>query len=303
MSRYRQLHCKLWNDSKFLELSDDAKLLWFQLLTSYYSNQIGLYKAPLAALAAEIGWKTERLSKGFRELFQKGFINYDERVSLVFIKNFIRYNPPANPNVVLSWAALLEELPESALVCEWIQIVREHLKGFSEPFRKAFERVTETLSKGFREPFGKGMPKQEQEQEQEQEYVCDSLRSSHTVPQHSAGAEDAAGPDNGKASLESLNPSVIKIPVVKPAGEYPISADDVEGWKETFPAVDVIGELRKMREWCLANPQRRKTSRGVRRFIINWLSRAQDRGPPKHTAQQRADPWTEWERRLQEGPK
>jgi hypothetical protein len=33
-----------------------------------------------------------------------------------------------------------------------------------------------------------------------------------------------------------------------------------------------------MRGWCLANPSRRKTRRGVRSFVNNWLSRAQDRG-------------------------
>ena len=33
-----------------------------------------------------------------------------------------------------------------------------------------------------------------------------------------------------------------------------------------------------MRGWCLANPARRKTRRGVRAFINEWLSRAQDKG-------------------------
>ena len=33
-----------------------------------------------------------------------------------------------------------------------------------------------------------------------------------------------------------------------------------------------------MRGWCLANPTRRKTRRGVRRFINGWLAKVQDRG-------------------------
>ena len=33
-----------------------------------------------------------------------------------------------------------------------------------------------------------------------------------------------------------------------------------------------------MRGWCLANPSKRKTKRGVKKFINNWLSRQQDRG-------------------------
>ena len=30
--------------------------------------------------------------------------------------------------------------------------------------------------------------------------------------------------------------------------------------------------------WLESHPQRRKTKRGVRAFISNWLSKAQDRG-------------------------
>lgn len=35
-----------------------------------------------------------------------------------------------------------------------------------------------------------------------------------------------------------------------------------------------MDELGKMRIWCLANPDRRKTKRGLKRFVANWVSRA-----------------------------
>ena len=37
-------------------------------------------------------------------------------------------------------------------------------------------------------------------------------------------------------------------------------------------------ELRKMRGWCEANPKKRKTKNGVKRFINAWLAKEQDRG-------------------------
>ena len=40
-----------------------------------------------------------------------------------------------------------------------------------------------------------------------------------------------------------------------------------------------------MSAWLSANPTKRKTRRGVQRFIVNWLSRAQDRGgSPQNSA-------------------
>lgn len=59
--------------------------------------------------------------------------------------------------------------------------------------------------------------------------------------------------------------------------EYPVDASYVAELKELFPAVDVEQELREMRSWLLANPQRQKTKRGIKRFIHTWLSKEQDR--------------------------
>lgn len=71
--------------------------------------------------------------------------------------------------------------------------------------------------------------------------------------------------------------------------EYPIKADQFHEWVEAFPAVDVLQELRKMRQWCIANPARRKTRRGILNFIVTWLSREQDRGGTSHAARQPVD--------------
>ena len=53
---------------------------------------------------------------------------------------------------------------------------------------------------------------------------------------------------------------------------------DVIAWQRTYKAVDVNQELAAMESWLDANPTRRKTKRGIKRFINQWLARAQDRG-------------------------
>ena len=59
---------------------------------------------------------------------------------------------------------------------------------------------------------------------------------------------------------------------------YAVSRQEVEEYAVLYPAVDVQQELRNMRGWCLANPAKRKTRSGVKKFVNGWLSRAQDRG-------------------------
>lgn len=59
---------------------------------------------------------------------------------------------------------------------------------------------------------------------------------------------------------------------------YDVCQEDIDGWKELYPAVDVLQELRKMKGWLDSNPTKRKTQRGICRFINSWLARAQDEG-------------------------
>lgn len=59
---------------------------------------------------------------------------------------------------------------------------------------------------------------------------------------------------------------------------YPITQKDVDEWQILYPAVDVMQQLRNMKGWCDSNPAKRKTRKGIRRFINSWLSKEQDKG-------------------------
>lgn len=72
-------------------------------------------------------------------------------------------------------------------------------------------------------------------------------------------------------------PSVVISIILNDKTEYPITEADVEGWKDIYPAVDVMQELRKMKGWADANPAKRKTKSGIKRFINAWLAKEQDR--------------------------
>ncbi len=52
-------------------------------------------------------------------------------------------------------------------------------------------------------------------------------------------------------------------------------------WKDAFPGVDIIAEIKKAHAWEVSNPTKVKKNRP--RFLQNWLSRAQDkpRGGPQ----------------------
>lgn len=77
-----------------------------------------------------------------------------------------------------------------------------------------------------------------------------------------------------KEKIDKKENSAITL-LLKTGNEYPISEEDIKGWQMTYKGVDVKQELLLMREWCKANPQKRKTESGILRFITSWLAREQ----------------------------
>ena len=93
------------------------------------------------------------------------------------------------------------------------------------------------------------------------------------IPSFLPEAETA--PDQPKPSVQS-SPVLISI-TLNDKTEYPITEADIAAWKDLYPAVDVMQELRKMKGWADANPTKRKTKTGIKRFINAWLAKEQDR--------------------------
>ena len=64
---------------------------------------------------------------------------------------------------------------------------------------------------------------------------------------------------------------------LRDGSEYEVPAEFVAELEPLYSAVDVPQTLKEMRGWLLGHPQRRKTRRGIRGFIVNWLKREQEK--------------------------
>jgi hypothetical protein len=73
-------------------------------------------------------------------------------------------------------------------------------------------------------------------------------------------------------------------------GEWSLPKKIYEELVKAYPGVSVMKELAAMRMWLIANPTKRKTEKGITRFVASWLARQQDRGPRPEMFQQPAAP-------------
>lgn len=84
----------------------------------------------------------------------------------------------------------------------------------------------------------------------------------------------AENPPNEPQLIEKI---IIKLDLI--GGEqYEVTDIYVKEMQDLYSGVDVEKELKRMKAWLLNNPTKRKTRKGIRRFINNWLSREQDKG-------------------------
>lgn len=94
--------------------------------------------------------------------------------------------------------------------------------------------------------------------------------------------KDSKGKDNTSAPSSNENDAVAKIPLNVTGTYHLVFKEDIDHYKELYPAVDVEQEIRAMVGWCEANPSNRKTKGGVKRFIANWLNKSQNQARTLH---------------------
>ena len=74
------------------------------------------------------------------------------------------------------------------------------------------------------------------------------------------------------SNAEKEDIALIKLPL-KDGSQFSITEKMVCEWQEIYSDTDVFRELKKMRVWSEANPEKRKTKKGIMRFITGWLAR------------------------------
>lgn len=61
---------------------------------------------------------------------------------------------------------------------------------------------------------------------------------------------------------------------IKDGAPMPVLEGYIEEIQPAYPGLEIVPQLHQMARWLDANPQRRKTARGMKRFVASWLGRA-----------------------------
>lgn len=177
MRDYGKVHTSFWESVSARALTEDGRYFALYLMTCKHNNIAGAFRLPDGYACEDLQWSIERVSEGFRELFDNGFATRCEVSKWVFINNHLIWNVPDNPNQLKAVAKVAAMLPDT---CSWrseFNLVLRHLQlnvvktgnSRSERVSEPLDNRSETPSEAHSEPFAN--QKQEQRQEQKQEVI------------------------------------------------------------------------------------------------------------------------------------
>ena len=90
--------------------------------------------------------------------------------------------------------------------------------------------------------------------------------------------QEGSRPNGAHHSSQVVDNSELleKLPL-REGGEFEVRQSLVAELEPLYPSVDLPTTLREMKAWLVLNVDRRKTRRGIRKFICNWLQGEQEK--------------------------
>ena len=143
---YTCLYRETWNDRRFLDLSDGAKLAYLYVLSTPLGNGIGCFKAGIGAMEEDS--YLESFRESFAESLAQSLFEYDPVSRVVLIPRYFVRNYPNNGNVIKSMGKEFARVPDCDLKERCYHIIREWCEERKESFMESFT-----------ESFGESYPK------------------------------------------------------------------------------------------------------------------------------------------------
>lgn len=212
----------MWGDEKFRRLTPlkpSGAALFIRLLTgTELTNVPGLFPAWEAGMAQALGWTLEAFREAFREVSREGLVEANWEAGLVWVPNAIRHNEPSSPNVIVSWAKAVADMPDCSLKNRAIAAFFEWAKGKGIPWLKAMRKA---FGKAFDNPSPKVCPNQDQDQDQDQDQRSEPPITPPSEPDFEFGQSES----RSDAAPEPDTAEPLRLTAREPFGHTPPPED------------------------------------------------------------------------------
>ena len=162
MREFGLISTSIWNSRKFCGLkSDDARLLYFYLLTCPSVNSLGCYVLKPGYAAAALGWDAVRCQNGIGALSGAALVGIDRAENLIRVVGFLQHSEIMNVKHGVGAVRLALTLPD----CNEKTLLLHDLASQKHINREAVEAEIRRISGTVSIPYSESIDKPEPEPE------------------------------------------------------------------------------------------------------------------------------------------
>jgi hypothetical protein len=150
--RYRRLYANEWLDPTFRRLDDSARLVRLYVTAGTQTTSVGCFRLSTAIAVEELGGTADDFDRRLVSVCEVYGWDWDVVARVIWINDWFDRNPPANPNVVSSWAKLMKNVPNCDVKKHAIVSIGDSLKKLSISYREPWTELLKSFSKAESQP-------------------------------------------------------------------------------------------------------------------------------------------------------
>lgn len=131
MAEFRLVHTRFWSDREFATCTPEERYFYLYLLTNPLTSASGIYELTIREMVFHTGYNEDTIRKLLERFIKSGKIGYDSDNEEVYLKNWIKFNPPRGVKMVTRVTRELEEVHTGEFVTAYIKQASRHRYTFS----------------------------------------------------------------------------------------------------------------------------------------------------------------------------
>jgi hypothetical protein len=129
-ARYYRVSPQFWHASAGWE--DRLSLLGLYVQTCEHRTTEGLYRLPLAYVAADLEWPLQTAKQKLGDLQTTGFVKYDAAAQVLLLTDALEVQAPKTPDQITGAIRRLKTVPATGLLLDLLDLAeysRECIRG------------------------------------------------------------------------------------------------------------------------------------------------------------------------------
>lgn len=154
MKSYAVIRTSIHADWKYLNLKPNEKLVFLTLLTHTHTTAVGTIQTNAHMLAALTGLTQRATQQALKALGKNQMVyQVNGAAQVIWIPNYLKHNPPENPNQIKGWAKVLPYIPQCPLKFQILKacydLASQKGREFKDAFPESSKKEMEMLGKSF----------------------------------------------------------------------------------------------------------------------------------------------------------